>query len=787
MAYHADGSHSAPERWQGRVEGPHVHRIEIGRALSATFAFKTVFVCKEFAAFDGDFGWLGRLPIYNQGSGRRPLVTRRGGFWRLLAIAWSACGGAVCFGQALAPTQIGCNLERIRDWSRSGTFVDVIKQSRGFAKAGTGLSTPAALDTQGWPTEDFDVILMTDIAEVQGLTGTYKVSGLSNQLPTILAVASGVTVSNVQHNAATRQFTADVTLDSSALGLILSFRSTGGGAQALRVLRPGYDTANPPRFTTPFLAHVARFSTLRYMEWTQANGHPVSHWSDRTPAASPSYFVDSGVPWEVCIELANLTQRDMWINVPHMADDEYVQSLATLIRDTLSPNLRVYVEHSNEVWNGMFAQCGYNLGQALSRAEELDLYYDGPTGDTIVNARYHAYRTKQIGDVFGSVFGPGSLNSRVRVVLAGQQVEPSLLYSGLDYLNREFGHPSNYLFALATAPYFNMGASQYIDGLTPSQVIAALREHVNTLDHDERLEQNARMARWFGLPMLAYEGGSDTAGGTSLEAKRLALMDPRMFDLCTDYLRTWFAWGFGELQWFTGGASSWRAASGSWGLTEDMSIQNTFRILAIDAVIDQQALPVNKGHAIPGYIDARRHVDRPPNWSTISEALDDLALGQEVDYVINAPYDASLRVRFGMGCGNPGHLLGVAVNGAQLGTIDVPVTGGIHVYGNSEVIAVPFTAGLNVIRLRALSQGSYSILNVQVLCPVDLDDDGSVANGLNPDGGVDINDLLAFIDLFANGDVLGDLDDDGVLPPDPDNAVDINDLLFFLVQFEAGC
>lgn len=57
---------------------------------------------------------------------------------------------------------------------------------------------------------------------------------------------------------------------------------------------------------------------------------------------------------------------------------------------------------------------------------------------------------------------------------------------------------------------------------------------------------------------------------------------------------------------------------------------------------------------------------------------------------------------------------------------------------------------------------------------------------LTCDGGVDINDLLAFLGAFEAGSVLADVDNgggDGV----PDGGVDINDLLFFLAQFEAGC
>ena len=35
------------------------------------------------------------------------------------------------------------------------------------------------------------------------------------------------------------------------------------------------------------------------------------------------------------IELANLTDKDAWICIPHLADDDYVTQAARLIRDTL--------------------------------------------------------------------------------------------------------------------------------------------------------------------------------------------------------------------------------------------------------------------------------------------------------------------------------------------------------------------------------------------------------------------------------------------------------------------
>ncbi len=71
-------------------------------------------------------------------------------------------------------------------------------------------------------------------------------------------------------------------------------------------------------------------------------------------------------------------------------------------------------------------------------------------------------------------------------------------------------------------------------------------------------------------------------------------------------------------------------------------------------------------------------------------------------------------------------------------------------------------------------------------CIADLDNDGDPANGFTRDDAVDINDLLAFLIAFENGDGHVDLDD-GTFTGIGDGGVDINDLLFFLVRFEGGC
>ena len=68
-------------------------------------------------------------------------------------------------------------------------------------------------------------------------------------------------------------------------------------------------------------------------------------------------------------------------------------------------------------------------------------------------------------------------------------------------------------------------------------------------------------------------------------------------------------------------------------------------------------------------------------------------------------------------------------------------------------------------------------------CVADVD--GGSGCGI-PDGGVTIDDLLFYLDLFAAGDINADVDD-GSFTGTVDGGVTIDDLLYFLTRFQDGC
>jgi hypothetical protein len=269
-----------------------------------------------------------------------------------------------------------------------------------------------------------------------------------------------------------------------------------------------------------------------------------------------------------------------------MADDEYIEQLAMLLKACLPASSVLYVEYSNEVWNAQFQQYQQNLDAAIQEAQsnpQSPLIIDGPQPPDVLAQRRIVLRAQQISEVFKRIFGQQAFEDRVRVVYATQVVNPSVAANALAFMQRLGYEPQDYFFALAGAPYFNLGDKQTSDDLTTTDVIEAMQQSVNDLPRVNRLSLNAQVAKKYGLHFIAYEGGSDTFGSGSITAKRDAGFDPRMQALCQAYLQTWRAHGGQMMVWYTAGATNWDTPFGTWGLTNDIAITDTPKVRCLKA------------------------------------------------------------------------------------------------------------------------------------------------------------------------------------------------------------
>lgn len=608
-----------------------------------------------------------------------------------------------------ASVYIGAGLEGIADWSFSNAFADLVRQSRGFHLADTPWDGNVPLSPAGWPMSDFGVVLGVWDG-MHGVGGTYKIRFKCSKLPTIELAASPGEIKNLKRDPATSVVTADLVYPENGSQLMLSFRGTGSGVTDLQVMRPGY--AFSTVFTTPFLNHLARFPVLRFMDWTSTNGNPSVAWSDRIPGKWPYYGDNKWVPWETCIALANRLKKDIWINVPHKANDAYVTSLAKLIKSSLDSSLKVYVEYSNEVWNWGFEQATWNADQAKAdvAAGDPDLNFDKVNDSNIWTARRIGKRIRRISAIFASQFG-----NRVRPVLGTQVAWPAYwLVEALKFMDMRFGPPSKYLYAVAVAPYFNLGDADQRTDLTVVEVLAALNNSATAYATDLNLEACATLAYSYGLKLTAYEGGPDTFGPNNIASKHAASMDPRMRPVMAGYLRTMFSYGFALFNIFVAGATNYDSQYGTWGLTDDMTHQNAPKILAINDLNSAKYVALGQGTLLPGTVDARKYAMRDANWAT-SDVLQLSStdwMGPARSYLVrsNTQRRYSFTLRASANTGGVATRIELWVNNVKAGTFAIPNSGDAVV--STGAVAAVLPMGLSGFRLKLVAGSAVKVVSI---------------------------------------------------------------------------
>ena len=607
---------------------------------------------------------------------------------------------------------LGANLPAISDYSRTHVYVDLVKQARRFGSASSPWDEKAMLGDDGWPAGDFGILLMRDQRGVSNIAGTYTVT--FDGQATVAPVASRAKIQHQRYDPATQRTTLELVLPAEADQLALAFTQTGAGIKNLQVIRPGYDAGNPPLFTRAFIDHVQRFGTLRFMDWLRTNNNPVTSWSTRSDPRRTHYNSSKGVPWEHIVALSNQTGQDIWINVPVAATDDYVRQLAKLLKDTLNARNKIYVEYSNEVWNGQFQQ--YGTSKALA-AEEVKanpnspLVYDGSRDPNQWAYRRIAKRGKEISDIFRSVFGDSEMMRRIRPIFATQVVNTYASGLGLNFINAVYGPPAQYFYAMAGAPYFNLGKQQRVEGLNTDQVLQAMEQSVVDLPRINEFEKNQALASWYGLPWLAYEGGADSFGPGSHDAKMAANLDPRMQDLCQRYLSSWYKSGGQLFMWFTAGAGNWTTQYGAWELTTDLTITDTPKIRCMDQ-IQAGYTPLREGrNKAPGSFDAYAYAGNYPPYSDASKAeVRNLAPGRSIDYLVQAAQTGTYQLLLDVATTSSGNRIDLLVNGQR-------IANGFELSGNGwgkvveqKPVHVVLNSGFNTLRITTrTADGGYDL------------------------------------------------------------------------------
>ncbi|MFT3923814.1 MAG: hypothetical protein QM778_14875 [Myxococcales bacterium] len=480
---------------------------------------------------------------------------------------------------------VGTNLDALVDYSQDWISVDAFKRSRDWISSTEDKfddGRKVALDERGWVKALLPGQIATTLMFWDGVkypSGDYVVlyegKGAVDYWPQDKVISSGPGRDVLR-------------VDSSQVGIGVRIKKTDPGdpIRNIRVLMPGGVCESDPRrycdkklpcesagrcvpfeenyatqiFHPRFLERTSHYATLRFMDWMQTNGSTMQRWDTR-PRPDDARW-NKGAPVEIMVELANRQDQDPWFTLPHGADDEYVTKFAEYVRDHLSASHRVYVEHSNEVWNGMFAQAEY----AMKRGQEAGL---GPSPFE-AQLLYHARRTAQIAKIWERVYG----DKRHKVVrVLGAQAANAW---GSEIM-LAFEDVKAHVDALAIAPYFGgyLGSPenlQRVQSMNLDEFFVELKEKALPEARDWIRDQ-AKVAKQNNLHLVAYEGGQHlTAGGPGLDSKALndlfdrANRDPRIGQLYFDYLVSWRKLGGKMFVHFTDctGMSKW----GRWGALE---------------------------------------------------------------------------------------------------------------------------------------------------------------------------------------------------------------------------
>ncbi|MBI5708034.1 MAG: hypothetical protein HZC36_13715 [Armatimonadetes bacterium] len=499
---------------------------------------------------------------------------------------------------------LGVGLEGVG--GRGLEFVDAMKTSRHFEGPNGG---SVKVDAHGWPLEDARTVVfdlrpafawappMDDPdAYLIDVSGTYHLSFEGRADLSSGEDPRSFQIQNNRYDAAKNLTTAELVLPKGHGLMILKFTRTQGGVRNVRVIRPGYPADTKEVFHRPFVKAAGLFPVLRFMDWLDSNStNPfygdaknTTEWANRKlpeDASQSDMPTRHGVAWEYVVQLANLTGKDAWINVPIAASDDYVKQLATMLKRDLKPGIKIYLELNNEVWNWGFLQATYNRMAAEAEVAKgtSNLNNDGAKDKDLWRRRRYAKRTIEIGQIFASVFGLGSLNARVRPVLCWQIVIPSQYVEQLEWIKATYGAPSKFLYGIAGAPYFNTegtGPNASVD-----QLIETMRRH-----SDESAQRFRKplieTARRYGLKAMCYEGGPDSGGGSTANiANRIrAMRDPRMKELVTrDLADNWYALGGDLFMYFT--LSSGVSRYGMWGATEDITRLDSPKMQALKGIL----------------------------------------------------------------------------------------------------------------------------------------------------------------------------------------------------------
>lgn len=408
---------------------------------------------------------------------------------------------------------VGMNMIWLADWESFQPFMDAFKHSRPFTSVlndawGDGTLD---LDENGWVRSlqinqqaATPILVQQDGAEISHKypSGDYVLSWEGEGEFRV----DGASVNEiiVSSNGGRRLMSLDFSDANANLHLYINVTNPGNYLRNFHLYSPGgvcdrdpfthYDDASSCTgsfesyeqvaqvmvFHPGFLKNHQHYRALRFMQTWGTQDSIIVNPLDIKNIHSESY--SEFIPPEIIALMGNALNADVWINIPHRATDQTINLIAQRIRDNINPNLTVYVEFSNEVWNFApgFPQGGELgvIGCRSGRYPDLETGcdqdetpnngvlcegYPYPNWISVCNdarIRYFADRTAESIQIFEQVFAEraGQINGVLGAFTGEGGMENGQWNGGgwdaqaMDWLQSQgnFGH----IDSMATAPYY---------------------------------------------------------------------------------------------------------------------------------------------------------------------------------------------------------------------------------------------------------------------------------------------------------------------------------------------
>ena len=419
---------------------------------------------------------------------------------------------------------LGINTNEITEDDASLPFVDIFKSSIPFEEARPWLTKGAIrYDKNGWPTR------IPRSAQV----GTRFIKSVPKEVVpqgiyTVLYKGKGKIIyghhAKLVKRLAGKDIIAIYAGKSAEINATLIIKSTDpkNHIRDIHILMPGgICSSNPFRlirnpqqcqrgrflsferhfktiiFNPAYLDYMKDFKVIRFMNMSGITRNPITSWAKRNTLTQQTWGGKTairGAPVEMMVALANILNIDPWFCLPHKANNHYIQQFAQYVKRNLNPQLKVYIEYTNEAWNGIFTQANYVKKRGLAMRLDKDKIKAG--------YKYYSLRSVQIFDLWTKIFRG---NHRLVRVMGGYTP-----YSRLSDMVLSYRNAYKKTDVLAIAPYFYPKMSTSRRARSVNDIFKALydpKEPYSIPNVVKLIKKQAETVKKYGVRLVAYEGG----------------------------------------------------------------------------------------------------------------------------------------------------------------------------------------------------------------------------------------------------------------------------------------